>query len=102
MTEQLSGVLVRRAAEQPHDACSEFLGRSDPVGARNRVMDEPGVDKHRDWKRKLKTFVNTDAVTIKDVAHESGVNISAVSRPLNNGCGVNDQTREHEIAVAVG
>jgi DNA-binding LacI/PurR family transcriptional regulator len=41
-----------------------------------------------------------DAVTIKDVAREAGVNISTVSRALNNGYGVNDQTREHVIAVA--
>src|SRR3984893_9941779 len=40
------------------------------------------------------------SVTIKDVARESGVNISTVSRALNNGYGVNDQTREHVIAVA--
>ena len=40
-------------------------------------------------------------VTIKDVARESGVNISTVSRALNNGYGVNDQTREHVIAVAI-
>src|SRR5450631_711309 len=39
-------------------------------------------------------------VTIKDVARESGVNISTVSRALNNGYGVNDQTREHVISVA--
>src|ERR1700692_3414998 len=39
-------------------------------------------------------------VTIKDVARESGVNISTVSRALNNGYGVNDQTREHVIARA--
>lgn len=39
-------------------------------------------------------------VTIKDVARESGVNISTVSRALNNGYGVNDQTREHVVAVA--
>jgi DNA-binding LacI/PurR family transcriptional regulator len=39
-------------------------------------------------------------VTIKDVARESGVNISTVSRALNNGYGINDQTREHVIAVA--
>ncbi|SPF32543.1 Transcriptional regulator, LacI family [Candidatus Sulfopaludibacter sp. SbA4] len=38
--------------------------------------------------------------TIKDVARESGVNISTVSRALNHGYGVNDQTREHVIAVA--
>jgi DNA-binding LacI/PurR family transcriptional regulator len=38
--------------------------------------------------------------TIKDVARESGVNISTVSRALNNGYGVNNQTREHVIAVA--
>jgi len=40
------------------------------------------------------------AVTIKDVARESGVNISTVSRALNNGYGVKDQTRKHVIAVA--
>ena len=40
-------------------------------------------------------------VTIKDVARESGVNISTVSRALNNSYGVNDQTREHVSAVAL-
>jgi hypothetical protein len=40
------------------------------------------------------------AVTIKDVARESGVNISTVSRALNNGYGVNDETREHVVTVA--
>src|SRR5271169_479750 len=40
------------------------------------------------------------AATIKDIARESGVNISTVSRALNNGYGVNDQTREHVMAVA--
>src|ERR1700690_749368 len=39
-------------------------------------------------------------ITIKDVARESGVNTSTVSRALNNGYGVNKQTREHEMAVA--
>jgi DNA-binding LacI/PurR family transcriptional regulator len=39
-------------------------------------------------------------VTIKEVARESGVNISTVSRALNNGYGVNEQTREHVRAVA--
>src|ERR1700676_4201357 len=39
-------------------------------------------------------------VTIKDVARESGVNISTVSRALNNSYGVNEQTREHVTAVA--
>jgi len=39
-------------------------------------------------------------MTIKDVARESGVNISTVSRALNGSYGVNDQTREHVIAVA--
>lgn len=38
--------------------------------------------------------------TIKDVARESGVNISTVSRALNNSYGVNDQTRKQVIAVA--
>jgi DNA-binding LacI/PurR family transcriptional regulator len=40
------------------------------------------------------------AVTIKDVARESGVNTSTVSRALNNGYGVNDETRKLVIAVA--
>lgn len=39
-------------------------------------------------------------VTIKDVARESGVNISTVSRALNNGYGVNNRTRDHVMAVA--
>jgi DNA-binding LacI/PurR family transcriptional regulator len=39
-------------------------------------------------------------VTIKDVARESGVNTSTVSRALNNGYGVNDETRKHVIEVA--
>jgi len=39
-------------------------------------------------------------VTIKDVARESGVNISTVSRALNNRYGVDPQTREHVAAVA--
>lgn len=40
------------------------------------------------------------AVTIKDVARESGVNISTVSRALNNEYGVNPETREHVLAIA--
>jgi LacI family transcriptional regulator len=40
------------------------------------------------------------AITIKDVARESGVNISTVSRALNNGYGVNPQTRDLVVAVA--
>jgi DNA-binding LacI/PurR family transcriptional regulator len=40
------------------------------------------------------------SVTIKDVARESGVNISTVSRALNNGHGVHDKTRKHVLAVA--
>ncbi len=39
-------------------------------------------------------------VTIKDVARESGVNISTVSRALNDEYGVHPDTREHVIAVA--
>src|SRR5882724_2332343 len=39
-------------------------------------------------------------VKIRDVARESGVNISTVSRALNNGYGVNEQTRERVVAVA--
>jgi len=39
-------------------------------------------------------------VTIKDVARESGVNTSTVSRALNNGYGVHDETRRHVVEVA--
>ena len=39
-------------------------------------------------------------ITIKDVARESGVNTSTVSRALNNGYGVNDETRKHVMEVA--
>ena len=39
-------------------------------------------------------------VTIKDVARESGVNTSTVSRALNNVYGVNDETRKHVMEVA--
>jgi DNA-binding LacI/PurR family transcriptional regulator len=39
-------------------------------------------------------------VTIKDVARESGVNISTVSRALNDEYGVHHKTREHVVAVA--
>jgi LacI family transcriptional regulator len=39
-------------------------------------------------------------VTIKDVARESGVNTSTVSRALNNIYGVNDETRKHVLEVA--
>jgi LacI family transcriptional regulator len=38
--------------------------------------------------------------TIKDIAREAGLNISTVSRALNNAYGVNEQTRSHVIAVA--
>jgi LacI family transcriptional regulator len=38
--------------------------------------------------------------TIKDIARESGVNISTVSRALNNGYGVNPETRDLVMAVA--
>ena len=39
-------------------------------------------------------------VTIKDVARESGVNVSTVSRALNGEYGVHADTREHVQAVA--
>jgi LacI family transcriptional regulator len=39
-------------------------------------------------------------VTIKDVARESGVNTSTVSRALNNVYGVNAETRKHVMDVA--
>ena len=48
----------------------------------------------------MEAFAIIMPVTIKDVARESGVNISTVSRALNNGYGVNEQTREHVAAVA--
>src|SRR4029077_17584447 len=40
------------------------------------------------------------AVTIKDVARESGVNVSTVSRALNGEYGVHAGTREHVLAIA--
>src|SRR5689334_13350764 len=40
------------------------------------------------------------AVTIKDVARESGVNVSTVSRALNGEYGVHAETRELVQAVA--
>ena len=43
---------------------------------------------------------NLMSVTIKDVARESGVNTSTVSRALNNGYGVNHKTRKHVMEVA--
>jgi DNA-binding LacI/PurR family transcriptional regulator len=39
-------------------------------------------------------------ITIKDVARESGVNTSTVSRALNNGYGVHNETRKHVMEVA--
>ena len=39
-------------------------------------------------------------ITIKDVARESGVNISTVSRALNDSYGVHPETRDMVIAVA--
>src|SRR5579862_1986741 len=39
-------------------------------------------------------------VTIKDVARESGVNISTVSRALNGEYGVHRETRKQVLAVA--
>ena len=47
----------------------------------------------------METFAKM-AVTIKDVARESGVNVSTVSRALNGGYGVHRDTREHVMAVA--
>jgi LacI family transcriptional regulator len=40
------------------------------------------------------------AITIKDIARESGVNISTVSRSLNGNYGVHRNTRERVLAVA--
>src|SRR5215510_5054504 len=45
-------------------------------------------------------FTNPMAVTIKDVARESGVNVSTVSRALNGEYGVHVETREMVAAVA--
>src|SRR5258707_2186944 len=59
------------------------------------------IDKHAWSDSYLEAFATLMAVTIKDVARESGVNISTVSRALNNSYGVNDQTREHVSAVAL-
>jgi LacI family transcriptional regulator len=39
-------------------------------------------------------------VTIRDVARESGVNVSTVSRALNNEYGVHHRTRERVVAAA--
>ena len=39
-------------------------------------------------------------VTIKDIARQSGVNISTVSRALNDAYGVHQETRRHVLAVA--
>jgi DNA-binding LacI/PurR family transcriptional regulator len=39
-------------------------------------------------------------IKIKEVARESGVNISIVSGVFNNGYGVNELTRECVVAVA--
>lgn len=40
------------------------------------------------------------AVTLKDVAQESGVNISTVSRALNNSYGVHENTRRRVLKIA--
>jgi len=40
------------------------------------------------------------AVTLKDVALESGVNVSTASRALNNSYGVHEDTRRHVLKVA--
>jgi DNA-binding LacI/PurR family transcriptional regulator len=40
------------------------------------------------------------SITMKDVALESGVNISTVSRALNDGRGVHDATRRHILSIA--
>jgi LacI family transcriptional regulator len=39
-------------------------------------------------------------VTLKDVARESGVNVSTVSRALNDCYGVHDDTRRHVVEIA--
>ena len=47
----------------------------------------------------METFAKMP-ITIKDVARESGVNISTVSRALSGAYGVHQETREHVVAVA--
>src|SRR5258707_2956079 len=59
-----------------------------------------GVDNDTLRGSYLEAFAAIMPVTIKDVARESGVNISTVSRALNNGYGVNEQTRLHVTADA--
>src|SRR5579863_6104699 len=39
-------------------------------------------------------------VTLRDVAQKSGVNVSTVSRALNNSYGVHEDTRKHVLRVA--
>ncbi len=58
------------------------------------------IDKPNAEHLQLETLAFADAMTIKDVARESGFNISTVSRALNGSYGVNDQTRKHVMAVA--
>jgi DNA-binding LacI/PurR family transcriptional regulator len=45
--------------------------------------------------------MSATTTTIKDVAREAGVNISTVSRALNDGYGVHPKTRERVLAVAL-
>lgn len=47
----------------------------------------------------METFAKM-TVTIKDVARESGVNVSTVSRALSGGYGVHRETRQQVMAVA--
>ncbi len=49
------------------------------------------IDKRAQFDSYLEAFATIMHVTIKDVARESGVNISTVSRALNNSYGVNEQ-----------
>src|SRR5258708_6702315 len=58
------------------------------------------IDKRARFDSYWEAFATIMPVTIKDVARESGVNISTVSRALNHSYGVNEQTREHVAAVA--
>src|SRR5258708_1849736 len=46
------------------------------------------------------SIIGTMAVTIKDVARESGVNVSTVSRALNGEYGVHVDTRQMVTAIA--
>ena len=57
------------------------------------------IDRGRD-RAQTRKRLQKRRITIKDVARESGVNISTVSRALNGSYGVHPETREKVVAVA--